>query len=48
MNDKKNIERLFQERFKDFEVAPPENAWQNIAARLEKKESKKRMFNRTK
>ena len=44
MNDKKNIERLFQEKFKDFEAIPPANAWQNIASKLEKKESKKRVI----
>jgi hypothetical protein len=27
MNDKKNIDRLFQERFKDFESEPNEQAW---------------------
>lgn len=35
MNDKKNIERLFQEKFKDFEVLPPNNTWNNIASKLE-------------
>lgn len=44
MTDKKNIERLFQEKFKDFEVNPAPEAWENIAARLEKKEDKKRVF----
>jgi len=44
MTDKKNIERLFQEKFKDFEVNPAPEAWDNIAARLEKKEDKKRVF----
>lgn len=44
MNDKNNIERLFQERFKDFEPSPPENSWQHIAAQLEKKKSKKRVL----
>jgi hypothetical protein len=37
MKEQKNIERLFQEKFKDFEVAPPEMAWKNIEARLNKK-----------
>ncbi|MFT5753176.1 MAG: hypothetical protein ACI924_000384 [Flavobacterium sp.] len=37
MKEQKNIERLFQEKFKDFEVAPPEMAWSNIEARLNKK-----------
>lgn len=44
MTDKKNIERLFQEKFKDFEVTPAPEAWENIAAKLEKKEDKKRIF----
>lgn len=44
MTDKKNIERLFQEKFKDFEMAPAPEAWDNIASRLEKKENKKRIF----
>lgn len=44
MSDKKNIERLFQEKFKDFEVTPAPEAWDNIASRLEKKEDKKRIF----
>lgn len=44
MTDKKNIERLFQEKFKDFEVTPNPEAWENIASRLEKKENKKRIF----
>lgn len=40
MSDKKNIDRLFQEKFKDFEVTPPEMVWRNIEAEL--KERKKR------
>jgi len=34
MKNERNIDRLFQESFKDFEVSPPENAWQNIEYRL--------------
>lgn len=41
MNDKKNIERLFQEKFKDFEVLPPNNTWDNIASKLEDSTKKK-------
>lgn len=37
MNDKKNIERLFQEKFKDFDTAPPENMWERIDTSLDKK-----------
>lgn len=40
MSEKKNIDRLFQEKFKDFEAAPPEFVWENIEAEL--KEKKKR------
>jgi hypothetical protein len=41
MNDKKNIDRFFQERFKDFEVPPNEQVWKNIQTEL-KKEKKER------
>ena len=34
MKENKNIERLFQEKFKDFEVNPPSDSWNNIEARL--------------
>ncbi|MES2487715.1 MAG: hypothetical protein V4581_17435, partial [Bacteroidota bacterium] len=40
MSEKKNIDRLFQEKFKDFEVAPPDFVWDNIEDIL--KEKKKR------
>jgi hypothetical protein len=30
MKTHKNIDRLFQEKMKDFEVSPPKNAWSNI------------------
>lgn len=41
MNDKKNIDRFFQERFKDFEMSPNEQVWENIQTEL-KKEKKER------
>lgn len=44
MKEQKNIERLFQEKFKDFEVNPPEDAWTNIEARLQNKKKKKRVI----
>jgi hypothetical protein len=44
MNDRKNIERLFQEKFKDFEVIPPPGVWEGIASQLEKKKEKRRIF----
>ena len=31
MKDHKNIERLFQEKFKDFEALPPQDSWDIIA-----------------
>jgi hypothetical protein len=37
MNDKKNIDRLFQERFKDFESEPNEQVWANIQLALKKR-----------
>jgi hypothetical protein len=30
MKTHKNLDRLFQEKMKDFEVSPPKNAWDNI------------------
>lgn len=41
MIDNKNIERLFQEKFKDFEVFPKEKVWENIKAQLDEKEKRK-------
>ena len=38
MGGKKNIDRLFQERFKNFEAPAPGDAWNNIEARLDKKD----------
>lgn len=37
----KNLDRLFQEKFKDFEVKPPEDIWNGIEAELNKKEKKR-------
>jgi len=34
MSDKKNIDRLFQEKLKDFEVTPNNSVWNNIATGL--------------
>ena len=41
MSENKNIERLFQEKFKDFEVIPEEHVWDNIEAALDKKEKRR-------
>ena len=42
MKNNKNIDRLFQERFKDFETEPNDQTWSTIQARLneQKKEHK--------
>ncbi len=42
MEEKKNIDRLFQERFKDFESMPDEHVWQQIETSLDKKRKKRR------
>ncbi|GGC82001.1 hypothetical protein GCM10011508_06630 [Flavobacterium lutivivi] len=41
MIEKKDIERLFQERFKDFEHDAPLESWEIIESRLEKKEKRR-------
>ncbi|WP_273568743.1 hypothetical protein [Maribacter halichondriae] len=34
---KKNLDKLFQEKFKDFSEIPDEKVWENISASLDKK-----------
>ncbi|MHA3788444.1 hypothetical protein ACX0HA_09565 [Flavobacterium hauense] len=41
MNEKHNLDRLFQEKFKDFEVAPPEFVWENIREELQEKKKRR-------
>ena len=41
MNEKKNIDRLFQERFKDFESVPNDKIWNNIHHALHEKKKKR-------
>lgn len=41
MREKKNIDRLFQEKFKDFEAAPPEFVWDNLEEILQKKKKRR-------
>jgi len=43
MNNKKNIDRLFQEKFKDFDVKPDSKVWQNIESKLQKEEKDDRV-----
>lgn len=41
MEEKKHIDRLYQEKFKDFEATPREMVWKNISSRLQQKERKR-------
>ncbi|MEP0264414.1 MAG: hypothetical protein ABJE42_10885, partial [Dokdonia sp.] len=42
MKEKKNLDRLFQEKFKNFEAHPSDQVWKNIvAAKAKKKEDRK-------
>ena len=43
-NNKKNIDRLFQEKFKDFEVAPNDAVWDRISESLPNKKKKRRVI----
>lgn len=40
MGDKKNIDRLFQEKFKDFEIPPDDSLWSRIESELDAKSNK--------
>lgn len=40
MEEKKYIDRLYQEKFKDFDAAPREELWNNIAAKLKQNNRK--------
>ncbi len=44
MSDKKHIDRLFQEGFKDFEAIPSDAVWENIEAKLNPKKKKRRVI----
>ncbi len=44
MSDKKHIDRLFQEKFRDFDVMPNDKLWEGIEARLDKKKKKQRII----
>ena len=41
MDEKKNIDRLFQEKFKDYEVSPDASVWETIEERLTKKNKRR-------
>ncbi|MBJ7879715.1 hypothetical protein [Gelidibacter salicanalis] len=44
MNDKKHIDRLFQEKFKNFEVTPDDAVWHNIHNALHNDKPKRRVM----
>ena len=44
MNNEKNIDRLFQEKFKDFEIAPHDAVWNRINESLPNKKKKRRVL----
>lgn len=44
MKEKKNIDRLFQERLKDFEVHPQPHVWEHIEANLNQKEKDRKVI----
>ena len=41
MSERKNIDQLFQEKFKDFEASPSEEVWVNIEAKLDEKKKRR-------
>ena len=41
MKEKKNIDRIYQEKFKDFEREPNDELWGKIASRLDEKDKKR-------
>ncbi|CAM2979301.1 hypothetical protein [Flavobacterium frigoris] len=43
MKNKKNIDRLFQERFKDFETEPNDQTWLNIQTALQEEKKERRI-----
>jgi len=45
MSDKKHIDRLFQEGFKDFEATPDDAVWKNIESKLTENKKKPRVIN---
>ncbi|AWA29171.1 hypothetical protein HYN48_03200 [Flavobacterium magnum] len=44
MSERKNIDRLFQEKFKDFEAAPGDHVWKNIEAALQQKKKERKVI----
>ena len=44
MSNKKHIDRVFQEKLKDFEVSPSPKVWKNIKDELEQSDDNKKVF----
>ena len=44
MNDKKHIDRLFQEKLKDFQASPSDAVWENISSKLHHHEKEKKII----
>lgn len=44
MEEKKHIDRLYQEKFKDFEATPREAVWKNISTRLQQKDRNRKII----
>jgi len=44
MEESKHIDRLYQEKFKDFEASPRDAVWKNISSKLQEKKRKKRVI----
>src|SRR5690606_4665784 len=44
MNNKKHIDRIFQERLKNFEAMPDDAVWENIQNTLQKDKRKRRVI----
>ena len=44
MSNKKHIDRVFQEKLKDFEVSPRSKVWQNIKGELEQSDDNRKVF----
>ncbi len=42
MSDKKNIDRLFREKFRDFEATPSDSVWDNISTELHSSKKRKK------
>jgi len=44
MEERKHIDRVFQEKFKDFEATPRDVVWENISSRLSENKKKNRVL----